>query len=142
MTVRNENIGLDMVLGVAVVAAVVFVFVMALMPTFYALLMASALSVLFNWLHFRKHLSRITISEEGEVQLWDIRGRLLRILRLSNIEHVRFLEGGMSVGSPRLKVKLLRGSNGLVYYLASRRRNELLAFLARIETAGVPVSKG
>lgn len=142
MTVRNENLYLDMAVGVAVVATVVFVFAMVLMPTFYALLTALVLSVLFNWLHFRKHLSRITISEEGEVEFWDIRGRLHRKPRLSHIEHVRFLEGGMSVGSPWLKVRLFHGSTEMVHYLASRRRNELLTFLDRMEAAGVQVSKG
>lgn len=142
MTVRNENLYLDMAIGVAVVATVVFVFAMVLMPTFYALLTALVLSFLFNWLHFRWHLSRITISNKGEVELWDIRGRLHRITHLSHIEHVRFLEGGMSVGSPRLKMRLLHASTEMVHYLASRRRNELLAFLDRMETAGVQVSKG
>jgi membrane protein implicated in regulation of membrane protease activity len=92
MTVRNENLYLDMAIGVAVVATVVFVFAMVLMPTFYALLTALVLSFLFNWLHFRRHLSRITISNKGEVELWDIRGRLHRITRLSHID-MSLLEG-------------------------------------------------
>lgn len=138
-TVHNENLKVDMVLGIVLWTVFSYVFIMAFVPALYAVVLATLLSAMFNWLYFRKHLSRMCISEEGALDLYDVRGRYWRRLRVGDIQRVSFLEGGMAVASPRLKITLLGNNADVTRYLASRRRSELIAFMEKMRSAGMRV---
>jgi hypothetical protein len=58
---------------------------------------------------------------------------------MDNIESVVFMEGGMSIGSPRLIFTIKNESKIEKYVLASRHRNQLNMSLDLLKAMGRPV---
>lgn len=139
LIIKNENLFIDLLLGHIILFIMSYVVCDIFVRFPIDLVLSIIIAVLINWKWFRFHAYCIVLYSNGTLIIFRLFGNKNIRLHMDNIESVVFMEGGMSIGSPRLIFTIKNESKIEKYVLASRHRNQLNMSLDLLKAMGRPV---